>query len=139
MKKSIFKSAAIMMLAAGVLLTTMAPSALAQGRRDQDQRRTAQCEQNRYYDQRSQERPYNDRYNDRYNERYNNRYYDNRDYDYRYGNQGSAAKRVGIGAVIGVVGGALIGGKKGALIGAGAGAAGGYIYHRSRQNDRYRR
>ena len=136
MKSSIFKNAAIMVLTAGLLFTTMAPSAFAQDRRYRDQRRVEQCEQNRNYNQRYQERSYNDRYNER---SYNDRYYDNRDYDYRYNNQGSTAKHVGIGAAIGAGVGALIGGRKGALIGAGAGAAGGYIYHRSRDNDYYRR
>lgn len=129
MKKSIFKSAVIMMLAAGLLFTTMAPSAFAQDRRYRDQRQVVQYEQNRRYDQRSQERSYNDRYNDRYN----GRYYDNRYDDYRYRDQGSAVKQVGIGAAIGAGIGALIGGGKGALIGAGAGAAGGLIYHRSKR------
>lgn len=123
------------MLAMGVFFTTMAPSALAQGRRYQNQRRVEQCEQNRDYNQRYQGRSFDNRYDNRY---YNDQYYGNRYDDYRYDN-GSAAKRVGIGAVIGAVGGALIGGKKGAIIGAGAGAAGGYIYHRSKKNDYYRR
>jgi hypothetical protein len=130
-KKSRHKSLVALMLAVGLLLTTLAPSVLAQDRCRQRPRQVSRYEQDRYYDQRS----YDDRYYDR---RYDDRYDDRR---YRR-DEGSAVKRVGIGALIGAAGGALIGGKKGALIGAGAGAAGGYIYHRHKRgqrDDRYRR
>jgi hypothetical protein len=122
MKKSM-KSAVVMMLALGVLLASVAPSALAQGKCRDRRRVESRYEQDRYY-------------NSRY---YDDRDYRDRDYDYRYRENGTGqtVKRVGIGAGIGAVAGALIGGKKGALIGAGVGAAGGYIYHRNKR-DRYR-
>ena len=110
-KRSIHKSAVIMMLVLGLLLTSAAPSALAQGRRGR----------NRNYD-----RVYYDR---NYNQNYDN-YYDSEN------TTGKTVKRVGIGAL----GGALLGGKKGLIIGAGVGAAGGYLYHRHKVNkerDRY--
>lgn len=121
-KHSIRKSAVVMMLALGLLFTSVAPSALAQDRG---------CRQRRY----------DSRYDSRYDvSRYDrDRSYDGRNYDYRdrgydYRDRedttGNAVKRTGIGAAIGAVGGGLLGGKKGAIIGAAAGAAGGYIYHR---------
>jgi hypothetical protein len=54
----------------------------------------------------------------------------------REATNGNLIKRTGIGAGIGLLGGALIGGKTGAIIGGAAGAAGGYIYHRKKIDDR---
>lgn len=54
----------------------------------------------------------------------------------REATNGNLIKRTGVGAGIGLLGGALIGGKTGAIIGGAAGAAGGYIYHRKKIDDR---
>jgi hypothetical protein len=72
---------------------------------------------------------------------YRGRSYDSRSYRSRYigereATNGNLIKRTGIGAGIGLLGGALIGGKTGAIIGGAAGAAGGYIYHRKKIDDR---
>ncbi len=118
MSKSLSKSAVmVMLLSLGLLFTSVAPSALAQGRCRQ--RELVRYEQDRYNDY---------------------RYDYDRDYDYRYREDGKkqTLKRVGIGTAIGAAVGGVIGGRKGALIGAGIGAAGGYVYHRSKK-DRYER
>ena len=130
-RNSIRKSVVAMMLALGVLFTSVAPSAFAQDRG---------CRQRRY------DSRYDSGYNvSRYDRgrSYDSRSYDDRDYYYRdrEDTTGNAVKRTGVGAAIGAVGGGLLGGKKGAVIGAAAGAAGGYLYHRnkvSRERDRYR-
>lgn len=115
MTNSIRKIMAASMLSLAVLMTSVAPSAMAQTyRRRQD-----------VYTQNRDTRRYDDRYYD---------------YDYdRRNNTKDALKRTGVGAAIGAAGGGLMGGKKGALIGGLIGAAGGYIYHKQKEkNDRYR-
>ncbi|HZS04488.1 MAG TPA: YMGG-like glycine zipper-containing protein [Blastocatellia bacterium] len=128
MINSIRKNAVLMMLALGLVFTTMVPGAMAQ---DRCRTRNRQVSASNYYDD------YQDR-NDRYRD---NRRYDDRDYRYddRYYNDGRnsrAVKRVGIGAAAGAVGGGLIGGRKGVVIGGLIGAAGGYLYHRNKENRR---
>src|SRR6185295_15988286 len=116
MINSIRKNAVLMMLALGLVFTTVVPGAMAQ---DRCRTRNRQVSASNYYD------GYQDR-NDRYRD---NRRYDDRDYRYddRYndGHNGRAVKRVGIGAAAGAVGGGLIGGRKGVVIGGLIGAAGG--------------
>lgn len=130
LKKMTKKSAVVMSLVFGLLVTSVAPSALAVDRKCKNRN-----DRGRYT-------------NVVYRDQYANRYYDDRDYDRRdrrdrrdrdrwdrEDTTGKTVKRVGVGAGIGAVGGALLGGKKGALIGAGIGAAGGYIYHRKKVDD----
>ena len=144
-----------MTLVAGVFMVLLAPSAMAQGRRERCDNQRGGFSSQRYDGRYDNSVYYNNRVNERYNtgaydNSYNNRY--NSDY-YRYGNNarydsdywenqdttGKAVKRVGIGAAIGAGAGVLLGGKKGAIIGAGAGALGGYIYHRGKVNGQYNR
>lgn len=127
MKRLANKSAVMMLLMFGLLVTSVAPSALAQGRRqcNNDRARGGRYVTSSYYQ---------DRYDDRYDRRNDRRRNDN-DYWDRQDTTGKAVKRTGIGAGVGALGGAVIGGKKGALIGAGIGAAGGYIYHRKKVDD----
>jgi hypothetical protein len=116
MIKKMQTSAVLMVLMLGILFVS-APSAMAQGK---------------YYRSRS--------------DSYRGRSYDSRNYNRGYGRgryvgpreatTGNLIKRTGIGAGIGLLGGALIGGKTGAIIGGAAGAAGGYIYHRKKIDDR---
>jgi hypothetical protein len=116
MIKKIQTSAVLMILMLGIIFVSAEPSAMAQGR---------------YY---------------RRGDSYRGRSYDNRGFDrgYRRGRyigpreatNGNLIKRTGVGAGIGLLGGALIGGKTGAIIGGAAGAAGGYIYHRKKIDDR---
>ena len=142
-----------MTLVAGVFMILLAPSAMAQGRRERcDNARggfSSQRYDSRYdsgYSDTNNNR-YDSSYYNNYNNRYNNRA-NNRANDYYYGNDGrysesewenenttgKALSRVGIGAAIGAGAGVLLGGKTGALVGAGAGALGGYIYHRGKVN-----
>jgi hypothetical protein len=121
------KNAVVMLLAMGILFTTMAPGAMAQ---DRCRTRSRQVAYNNYDDTRR----YDDRYDDRYDNRRNNEYYDDRSYN--DGSKGRAVRRVGIGAAGGAIAGGLIGGRKGVLIGGIAGAAGGYLYHRNKENNR---
>ena len=149
-KKLMVKSSVMMMLLTG-LLAISASSAFAQGRqRCNDNRSNRGGYVSTTYNDRYNSGIYNDRYNNRtyndqnydnyqstyYQGRNNDRYEDRRDRWEREDTTGKTIKRVGIGSAIGAVGGAVIGGKKGALIGAGVGAAGGYIYHRNKVNDR---
>lgn len=116
MTNSIRKMAVAAMLSFAVLVTSVAPSAMAQTYR----RRPVVYNQDREYDVR----------------RDRDRYYD---YDYdrdRRDSTKDAWKRTGIGAAIGAAGGGLMGGKKGALIGGVIGAAGGYIYHKQKEKNR---
>jgi hypothetical protein len=124
MTNSIRKMAVASMLSLAVLFTTIAPSAMAQGSR----RRQAA------YTQYDQDREYEVRRNREYDRR---RDYDYDDDYYRRDSKRDALKRTGIGAAIGAAGGGLMGGKKGALIGGIVGAAGGYIYHRQKEKNRY--
>ena len=141
MTNKISKSAFAIMLMAGLLLTSFAPSAMAQGNCRTRNRNT----RNVNYDR---NRDYN------YDRNRDSDYQRNRDYEYDRRNQSSnydpnydpyynrdtrntrGLKRTGIGAAIGAAGGGLLGGRKGVLIGGLAGAAGGYIYHRSKENNR---
>lgn len=128
MKRFTGKSAVAMVMLFGLLVTSVAPSAMADGNRRNRNDRDRYVSS--YYDQDRND----DRYDDRRRDRRNNRWDDDREET-----TGKVVKRVGIGAGIGTVGGAVIGGKKGALIGAGVGAAGGYIYHRKKVNDQRNR
>lgn len=127
MTKSMYKSVFAFMLMAGILLTSVAPSVFAQG-----QCRT-RARNARYVN-------YDDRDYDYQRDRVrrNRDYeYDDRDYDYdRNRSRNNGLKRTGVGAAIGAAGGGLMGGRKGALIGGIVGAAGGYIYHRQKENNR---
>lgn len=113
---------------AGILLTSVAPSALAQG---QCRTRSRNAQYVNYDD-----RDYNyQRERVRRNRDYqyeNDRYYE---YD-RERSKKDGWKRTGVGAAIGAAGGGLMGGRKGALIGGIVGAAGGYIYHKQKENNR---
>ena len=147
MKGMTIKSAVMMFLVVGLLVTSAASSAMAQGRSNcrNGNRDSAYYDQNRYdrddryrdsvyYDQNRYDRNAGLYQNDAYYQ--GQTYYQgNRRWRDREDTSGKAVKRVGIGAAIGAGGGALIGGKKGALIGAAVGAAGGYIYHRNKVND----
>jgi hypothetical protein len=115
MIKKIQTSAVLMVLMLGMLFVSGAPSAMAQGRgyRSRDS-------YGRSYDSRGFTRGYR-----------RGRYIGPRE-----ATNGNLIKRTGIGAGIGLLGGALIGGKTGAIIGGAAGAAGGYIYHRKKIDDR---
>jgi YMGG-like Gly-zipper len=132
MTKSIYKSVFAAALMAAILLTSVAPSAFAQGN-GRSRSRNAQYVN---YDDRDYDYQ-RDRRSSRRNRDYgyeNDPYYD---YD-RNRSRNDGLKRTGIGAAIGAGGGALIGGRKGALIGGVAGAVGGYIYHRNKEkNNRY--
>ncbi|HWQ35399.1 MAG TPA: YMGG-like glycine zipper-containing protein [Blastocatellia bacterium] len=132
MISSIRKNAVLMMLALGLVFTTMVPGAMAQDR-CRSRSRQVYYDNNYYDNQRYDNRRYDDRrYDDR---RYRDeRYYDDR--DYRDERNKRAVLRTGIGAAGGAVVGGLLGGKKGAVIGGIAGAAGGYLYHRHKENQR---
>jgi hypothetical protein len=150
MKGMTIKSALMMSMVFGLLVSSAAPSALAQGRSNcrNGSRQSVYYDQNRYgrddryrnntvyYDQNRYDgdgRFYqNDGYYQGSNYQNSRRRWWDRD---RENTTGKAVKRVGIGTAIGAGGGALIGGKKGAIIGAAVGAAGGYIYHRNKVND----
>jgi hypothetical protein len=115
MIKKMQASAVLMVLMLGLLFVSAAPSAMAQGK---------------YYRSRSN-------YGRSYDSRtYNRGYSRGRYIGPREATNGNLIKRTGIGAGIGLLGGALIGGKTGAIIGGAAGAAGGYIYHRKKIDDR---
>jgi YmgG-like glycine-zipper protein len=139
LNKAMQKGVIVTMLVFGSLITMAAPSALAQDRNC----RRGNSYNTSYYDN---NRSYNDRYyrdsnyrRDRVyrdNSYRNDNYYD--DYYYRDRNTtGRTLRDVGIGAAVGAGGGALLGGKKGALIGAAIGAAGGYVYNRGKNRNRY--
>ena len=134
MTKSIYKSVFAFVLTAGILLTSVAPSAFAQG--------NSKCRT------RSRNTQYVNNYDDRdYNYQRDRTSRRNRDYGYendpnydydRNRSRNDGLKRTGIGAAIGAAGGGLMGGRKGVLIGGVAGAVGGYIYHRNKEkNNRY--
>ncbi len=133
MTKSVYKSVFAMVLMAGILLTSVAPSVFAQGRSNcRTRNRDAQYVN---YDNRD-----DDYQRDRASRRNRDyRYEDDRNYDYDYDRNRSrndGLKRTGIGAAIGAGGGALMGGRKGAVIGGVAGAVGGYLYHRNKEKNR---
>lgn len=140
LNKAMQKGVIVTMLVFGLLLTTAAPSALADGKKRCNNERdyyTSSYYDNNRYD--------NDRYNDRYDRDRNYRrdsvyrdsnYYDDYNRYDRRDSRGRTIRNVGIGAAIGAGGGALFGGKKGALIGAAIGAAGGYVYNQKKR-DRY--
>jgi hypothetical protein len=128
MTKAIHKSVFAFILMAGILLTSVAPSAFAQTQcrtrsrnvraanyDDYDYQRDRDYRRNRSSDYRYEDDPY---------------YYD------RNRSRNDGLKRTGIGAAIGAAGGGLMGGRKGALIGGIIGAAGGYIYHRQKEKNR---
>lgn len=126
MNKSIYKSAFVFILMIGILLTSVAPSVLAQG-----QSRT-RIRSMRYVDDYHRDSDYQ-----------RDRVRRDRDYDYendpyydRNRSKKEGLKRTGIGAAIGAAGGGIMGGRKGALIGGIVGAAGGYIYHKQKENNR---
>lgn len=136
MTNSISKAVFTFSLMAGLLFTSVASTAFAQGQcRTRDRNvRTASYDRGRDYDN-QRNRSYNDR---SYNERSNDRNYDP-NYDPYYDrnrNRNEGLKRTGIGAAIGAAGGGLMGGRKGVLIGGIVGAAGGYIYHKQKENGR---
>jgi Glycine zipper len=116
MIKKIQVSAVLMVLMLGLLFVSGASDAMAQGRGY----RRGDSYRGRSYDSRTYSRGYN-----------RGRYIGPRE-----ATNGNLIKRTGIGAGIGLLGGALIGGKTGAIIGGAAGAAGGYIYHRKKIDDR---
>ncbi len=132
MTKSISKSVFAFALMAGLLFTSVAPTAFAQThRRTRDRNvRTANYDRGRDYDyQRGRS--------------HNERSYDERNYDPNYDpyydrnrSRNDGLKRTGIGAAIGAAGGGLMGGRKGVVIGGIVGAAGGYIYHKQKENKR---
>lgn len=134
MTKSLFKSGFTLALLAGLLFTSVAPTAFAQ----------SQCRtRDRYSRTANYDRGRDDNYqrNRSYNER--NRSYNERNYDPNYDSyydrnrsRNDGLKRTGVGAAIGAAGGGLMGGRKGALIGGIVGAAGGYVYHRNKENNR---
>lgn len=129
MTKSIAKSVFAFALMAGLLFTSIAPTAFAQTQcRTRDRNiRTSSYDRGRNYDY-QRGRSYNERsYDPSYDPYY--------DYD-RNRSKKDALKRTGIGAAIGAAGGGLLGGRKGVLIGGVIGAAGGYIYHRNKENNR---
>ena len=127
MTKSLFKSGFTLALLAGLLFTALAPTAFAQ----------SQCRtRDRYSRTANYDRGRDDNY--QRNRSYNERRYD-QDYDPYYNRNRSrndGLKRTGVGAAIGAAGGGLMGGRKGALIGGIVGAAGGYVYHRNKENNR---
>lgn len=138
MISSIRKNAVLTMLALGLIFTTMVPGAMAQDRCRTRSRQVGYYDNNNYDNQRYDDRRYDDR-------RYDNRRYDDRSYrddryyddrDYRSERNKRAAIRTGVGAAGGAVLGGLIGGRKGVVIGGIAGAAGGYLYHRHKENQR---
>jgi outer membrane lipoprotein SlyB len=113
MIKKIQASAIMMALMLGLLFVSAATDTMAQGR-------SYRSDRGRSYDSRDYGRGYS-----------RGRYIGPRE-----ATNGNLIKRTGIGAGIGLLGGALIGGKTGAIIGGAAGAAGGYIYHRKKIDDR---
>ncbi len=135
LKKAMQKGVITTMLVFGLLMTAAAPAALAQGKN---------CRRGGYNTSAYYGNGYNGNdYNDRYARRQNRDYYQSRNYyndDYYYRDRNTTGKTlrdVGIGAAVGAGGGALLGGKKGALIGAAIGAAGGYVYNRGKNRNRY--
>lgn len=133
MTKSISKSVFAAALMAGLLFTSVAPTAFAQTQyRTRDRNvRTTNYDRGRDYDY-QRDRDYDRRARNRSYDYENDPYYD---YD-RNRSTKDGWKRTGVGAAIGAAGGGLMGGRKGALIGGLIGAAGGYIYHRKKENDR---
>ena len=133
LNKAMQKGVIVTLLVFGSLMTMAAPSALAQDRycRRGSSYNTSYYDNNRYYN----DRYYRDNY--RRDRAYrDSNYYD--DYYYRdRDTTGRTLRDVGIGAAVGAGGGALLGGRKGALIGAAIGAAGGYVYNRGKNRNRY--
>jgi hypothetical protein len=132
MTKSTYKSVFALVLMAGILLTSVAPSVFAQGQQCRTRSRNVRAVNydDRDYDY-QRDRDYRRNRNSDY--RYENDPYYNYD---RNRSRNDGLKRTGIGAAIGAAGGGLMGGRKGALIGGVAGAVGGYIYHRNKENNR---
>ncbi|HEX4948355.1 MAG TPA: YMGG-like glycine zipper-containing protein [Blastocatellia bacterium] len=134
MTKSMYKSIFAFVLMVGVLLTSVAPSALAQGngryRTNAHNARTVNYDDRDYDYQRDREYRRNRSRSADYE---SDRYYDEYDRDR---SKKDGWKRTGVGAAIGAAGGGLMGGRKGALIGGVAGAVGGYIYHRNKEKNR---
>src|SRR5262245_11663218 len=104
LKKAMQKSVIMTMLVFGLLLTTAAPAAMAQGRNC----RTRNYNTSSYYDNSSY---YNDRYyrdNYRRDRAYrDSNYYDDYYYRDRRDTTGRTLRDVGIGAAVGAGGGAL--------------------------------
>ncbi len=131
MTKSMYKSVFALVLMAGILLTSVAPSAFAQTQcRTRSRNVRAVNYDDRDYDY-QRDRDYRRNRNRDY--QYDNDPYYNYD---RNRSRNDGLKRTGIGAAIGAGGGGLMGGRKGALIGGLVGAAGGYIYHRQKEKNR---
>ena len=135
LNKAMQKGVIVTMLVFGLLMTAAAPSALAQDRNC----RRGNSYSTSYYDN---DRYYNDRYYRDSNYRRDRVYRDSNYYnDYYYRDRrdttGRTLRDVGVGAAVGAGGGALLGGRKGALIGAAIGAAGGYVYNRGKNRNRY--
>lgn len=128
MTKAMYKSVFAVLLTAGILLTSVAPTALAQGTGRSRNTRSVVYDDRDYDYQRDRTRRSRDYGYE------NDPYYDyDRD---RNRSRNDGLKRTGIGAAIGAAGGGLMGGRKGVLIGGLIGAAGGYIYHRQKDNRR---
>lgn len=135
MTKSMYKSIFALVLMVGVLFTSVAPTALAQGNRNC--RTNTRNSRSVNYDNRDYDYQRDGEY--RRNRSRSAGYESDPYYDYEYDRNRSkkdGLKRTGIGAAIGAAGGGLMGGRKGALIGGAAGAVGGYIYHRNKENNR---
>lgn len=120
MTKLILKSVSAFAIIAALMFGSLASSALAQGRHYHRSYENYQRDRNYDY-QRSRDYGY-----DQYDPYYDSQSERNK----------RAWKRTGIGAAIGAAGGGLMGGRKGVVIGGLVGAAGGYIYHRSKENNR---